>query len=1483
LRRQPEFAGSEPLYRALVSTGFSDTGRFAEMVRDGKSVWKNAAYENTFRSGLMEAVDVIFEKNPAGITAANFVKELQKYNSTTAKVLEEARVTGFSDYLTEHSNRPKVANAAGQLKPQKLDLAEIKEFLKANAVEVRVERDGPFDGQVLAYSSYVFKPTGPNHKYGTLAMRAKNKKYFPAAGRGNHVGPDTYVWNRFTRRKISEGSTLLHIEETQAQNNLELKQAAAEAMKLHDEQVKSFPSAGELVSRFSFGAEPVSVELTPREKIMALLSTLPVTESTRIPSPYEAIDSAINGGENYPGKRDFTALGKVFDDAIMFGQDFYEAFADINLEFNGNVIRKTGAYLHDYARAIALGGEIEGQRVSSSPIRADFVRNAIEEVLSNRAPEDLARALRGRGITVHGSTKKEIRSSLLDIVYMSAVNAASSTSSRDLNSRATEFVFRQVDALISREDMAALGAEMAAIYNTMMNDKGLTPLKAHSYATYTEEAVSLDKYRNLFLQSLARRIRKDAPALGADLGNGFINLVDPKDTEGVDNAIARLLNRAVGARWGSTRGTLSGILLQGHLRHVTTQRVSHTQKFISNLIRKAYYEKGVNPRSLSEMKLEEVMRLVRGDVPTYIRQGTPMWLRLEADDTPEFKTSQDDLADINIHPILDRKISSIIQGLDETDAVYAGESPASSFARFSSKISINEKNVTMDDAVMPSMQLREVNETTLRRVFGGEADKIHFEKIVELLSSNVDGPEIGQPIAAGMLAKYSTMRFLLENSSEIVQTRAKRIAELHDGSGDDRKVLNTYFPEIVKFHDVLDKKPRSIYNQFNELMPSVGDIVLIPKRAEKGSITRDAALLEIKKFREKYLSELMTPAKRAELENIDRVPFLESDEYFALAFKAALKEMILGGDAYLTVNMTGDAGTNSGLRFTKAKDIYGSLIPAQWGKNAKKAGVPFKGISTPVIPVKVPGEAGAALFAKAAEANKVRLDAATKLLELTSLNLKDSNGEPMKKGPAIPIDKGWRIQAALSAVLLSEPFKPRNFQKEGEVTKPSELSKHSFNVHNSPVLTVKRSRSEKDGMSNLSKDGISESFVYHLQDALARQGAIENPPAAGAFDPESVAGSAAYAAAKSYITNGLLGFISNEFQSTKRVSTMIKAWNDFKTKLRALDYPTGPDANYPGWESTKADVEDFIYYIDTLFYEVETMRDYFEALDETKIAHQDLLTRGFLIKRSDIPQAVVDEVNKGQLMWKPRTEGPVSAADISMGSRPWRAGFIGEVSKMNPDKIRGVRIMYIEDDDSLLNGKTSRIVIRSRDGSNIADGDKDVVVEAVNSPNSGESAIRVVSSDYSGSLAAIAINEMTTRLRIEGYNDIKGDAMNIEEALDVAKNGYGEPEVAAATPAAPAVRKPREPLVNALVKGEPEGVARSEPVAQPQQAAFKPTSWVKTREGVGFSVTSIDGYVISYKDKKFRLFNPSKVMVGVYNDEEEAKKKAEALARGKKR
>ena len=653
--------------------------------------------------------------------------------------------------------------------------------------------------------------------------------------------------------------------------------------------------------------------------------------------------------------------------------------------------------------------------------------------------------------------------------------------------------------------------------------------------------------------------------------------------------------------------------------------------------------------------------------------------------------------------------------------------------------------------------------------------------------------------------------------------------------------------------------------------------------AAKGKIKMNEAITRIENIRQRYMMGLMEEGHRNRLLELQKVPFLEGNEYFPLALKAALKEMVVNNYDYITLNMPGDGGTNTGLSYTKAKDIYGTFLSGMFIKALKKMNIESKPPRTPELPLTSSPEKSAKIIETLNVTNQMRLSAASKLLVLD----KPAGGHSeQKKEPMIPRDRAIRIYAALrgalsnpdAGYLVNKKLTADAFSVSGN--NPS-LSTASYSVHSEPVVDMKRTGS-KNGYSHLSTFGITEPFVFALQDELANDSAIESGSTLLTQDDmKAVAEKGAKMAYKSYVRNMFSNLQLDVFGTTTGLDAAVRKWNEAKSKLRQIDYSALHDetagGSIPEFGKTKEDIELFISYIDTIFGEIYASADYFANADPSKISHQDLLKRGFIVERKNIPQSFIDEINRGQVMYKPGTDG-VSASEVGYNTKAWTSGFIGPVSRRNPDKVRNVRLIFNPVDSPQEISSTVTLKLYARDGQNLAGIDKDIVVESVLGPDRSAS-VSIVSGDEQGQYSAIALSEMTMRLNAMGYDKLSGDYSDLDTLDELARDGYpNEPE-------SPAIaRIASKPAIDqAINTKQRESLSSKEapaPIKQPPvKPSFKPTSWMRQVEGSGLTVTSTDGYIIAFKDKKYRLFNPSKVMIGVFSSEDEARKRAEALGR----
>jgi hypothetical protein len=179
--------------------------------------------KNTFRSGVDEALDIIFKNNPNGITAPNLLKELEKIGSSI-KIADESRIIGLNDFIKNTLlNRPKQENG----KPAKIDEKEIRDFVEANRLSITSTRDAPIWMRNSHYdwigsSYFVGRSRGDVTEFGTFMATVDQPRYYPAVhNMSKHTSPkgDGIVYIRFTKRVKSDGTPFWYIEEVQSNND----------------------------------------------------------------------------------------------------------------------------------------------------------------------------------------------------------------------------------------------------------------------------------------------------------------------------------------------------------------------------------------------------------------------------------------------------------------------------------------------------------------------------------------------------------------------------------------------------------------------------------------------------------------------------------------------------------------------------------------------------------------------------------------------------------------------------------------------------------------------------------------------------------------------------------------------------------------------------------------------------------------------------------------------------------------------------------------------------------------------------------------------------------------------------------------------------------------------------------------------------------------------------------------------------------------
>jgi tetratricopeptide (TPR) repeat protein len=207
----------------------------------------------------------------------------------------------------------------------------------------------------------------------------------------------------------------------------------------------------------------------------------------------------------------------------------------------------------------------------------------------------------------------------------------------------------------------------------------------------------------------------------------------------------------------------------------------------------------------------------------------------------------------------------------------------------------------------------------------------------------------------------------------------------------------------------------------------------------------------------------------------------------------------------------------------------------------------------------------------------------------------------------------------------------------------------------------------------------------------------------------------------------------------------------------------------------------------------------------------------------------------------------------SPNDRPFKNEFFTDGDVSSGLKRRVKLYAYTKEDED----KYVYIVSLKRlDGNNVDESNHASEYMGVVSKNTREATVMQSSSDYDSEYAVLARAETIARLGAFGVTRFdepnKGNATKEPE--------IGQPVV---------VNKTSD------LNKENESVV-AKPVSQKNMP--KPVAtWNNRTAGYGTTLTTTDGYYIMAMNNKFRLYNAQQVLVGVYSDEEEAKRKAEAL------
>jgi hypothetical protein len=220
---------------------------------------------------------------------------------------------------------------------------------------------------------------------------------------------------------------------------------------------------------------------------------------------------------------------------------------------------------------------------------------------------------------------------------------------------------------------------------------------------------------------------------------------------------------------------------------------------------------------------------------------------------------------------------------------------------------------------------------------------------------------------------------------------------------------------------------------------------------------------------------------------------------------------------------------------------------------------------------------------------------------------------------------------------------------------------------------------------------------------------------------------------------------------------------------------------------------------------------------------------------------------------------------LNIGDWNWRNSFIGNnAASISAKGVSRIQFVHEQNEGKVI-GKL-RIVPR---------GDADISTEdgrAIEMKAYLDTANRVAYETFDNApldnkWRIVAREEMELRMRTLGADDYSNEPLGPEPLYSQPMATIGRPEERTAEVTAPSQER-SEPMPKLSSGPEPKGNIND---------------WTKNPLGNGTALTSTQGYFISITNRRFRLYNVNRELVGVFATEEEAKKKAEMLSRrGKK-
>jgi hypothetical protein len=1511
--------------------------------KSAQTAFKSLAYVDTFKANLADVTAEIISRFPNGISAKNFLKELQNTHNRGVKVLEEAKITGLNRYLQEQAKKPKVNG-----KDPKLNAVELMEFVKTYAMGVTARRDSIFD---VSEGGKKFTLDKKYKSYGNLTVHSTNPRYHPSVDRSNHVldsnkkiDVSTYAHARFTYRDTMKGISFVYAEELQSNNNKVNAQNAEQVIESRSEEKidklskEILPFVSKLISEKTTSTLEPSIESsltrlnewmlrewsyhrdsgfdpemsalasfkredTPRMlgglyeyAVTNRLNAMPLIKAAEgVTRPLRVGYERLLAETEYAASNYGEALYWLVDDFNVSETDYDNLANDAQIALGYALKGGTGPLkkhkLSDSTRSLLLTSVLKrfdpnvSNLMDVSTTDSNVLSDAVDTIFQSGRKEHLGlmKAISAFGIKDGARSFDRLVKRYEQLVTQQIIENVNPENSFDIGDFCEGLGDKPVEIFEQWLKDECREVEVAEVIKYLDNASSFSVgNKAYDYSPLARSIESLslgnDKISKSDVEYIVRLTYPKMMIRSSPLVNRNAEGVSFGRMQFGDHIVDGIIGDVVDLVWKrmTTKHGLSALdaLKSGKISPFWENQLSKAAS-IDPAKKKSLFKTITDVHvDRRNVRYEFYNGLSSSEKKMYWRNGLPSQLRHTLDKNQRNLTHspQDLAAQVGVartaesigkpfvigewsemNMFLRQDYGSLQSSLSMIEHYQNGGSISGALLQ---RFQGHSRGPDYGKSQFPLARLY----SSMKAAIEGFSTQAHtspsalykkgvYPNYAQAFSDRVGGNNIvyrGDVLDNAVVnlfreltafdSEYATSLLLVSKrspsaSNAAFEMKLSEATRRPDGNDSD----------VYKAYQRLQNDERGHFRRKTEgyIDGAVQGSVKQETAARSIAMTIVKDAFKISSDTESKMREMsLDPNEIEDLHRMANLPFANTNEWGLLLARVLLRDALIKGAKEIVIPNGLDSGTGSGLSARKAAIIYNEILPKTFASAYKPLGVTqvYKG-DTPVFT-----QEQALAVERMKEAEKVYGSIWKKIM------MKSPDGGPI-------------LSTGFYDLLMK-------YTKESLGV--------SVDSDNSPIKIVSDADTGFDLINFMNKAGSNVDLKtlapwhdrqYYVKDIdLGLLGENIRKSAEQIVGMRMFANAITPEAAKR-----LLGGIEERWTRAAKRFALFLSGAEYQTHTtsRIQAKPTlikwlNSKVTKEVYSSSYPDVVGFAEYLVSGFDALEAAKEYVELASGTQQdafdSNEFIRIRGtrFVLPEGDSLSKLKDTaVGKSMQFFK--LNNGVQYESVEYGGKAWNSEFMHAGNK---SAFSGKAWLSFDSEHSGLEAGLYTMKVYPKSGHESLTEDGRPVIMKVYVDEAGE-AQGVIIQNADSPLASVARREMQMRMEmnpsIASYND---NQKSFGSPIDISQ-----------------LRKPRfEP------EPEQEGVGSNNvPMFSVNQ---KPTTssapWKKVSVGNSSVLTRLDGYIIAYSKNKFRLYNPYRVIIGIYDDEETAKKKADADAKKKK-